>query len=284
MKKRTSRKRVSRNVRRRRSFGTSMHYGDPEGAYQSSAPGPGTQGWHRFGGLYRSGDYAFDGVSPFVGGDVLVWHESRHAWENLGHVSDIDGANGLIARHVRPNGRTRRKSKRTSRRPKRSTLRPNLHKTKSGKTILRPTSLVYTERVKFPKWNIRPSATDEPRLLKSRLHGWTKQDHIDAALWNAKMAARIEKAWGAELRRGIAKYGQHGPMISGGFHEDWPEGEKEKVRKLARTFNGFQDVMFAHAAQVRGMKDHLSHGAWREFAAGEIEIGTRSKRNSRRRR
>lgn len=106
------------NPRRRRAFGGSMHYGDPEGAYGppavAIAPGPGTQGWHRFGGLYRHGDYAFDGVSPFVGGDVLVWHESRRAWENLGHAADIDGANDLIARRVRPNRRrtSRRNAKR----------------------------------------------------------------------------------------------------------------------------------------------------------------------------
>lgn len=163
-----------------------------------------------------------------------------------------------------------RRPKRTSRRP-----RPNLHRTQSGKTIPRPTSVIYTEHSKFPKWNIKPDATQEPRLLKGRLRDWTSQDHKDAARWNAKMAQRLERAWSAELRRSEKKYGENGSVISGGFHADWPEAAKDRARKLSRAYSDFVAVAFAHAAQVRGMKDKYSNGGWRSV---------KNKRTSRRRR
>ena len=161
--------------------------------------------------------------------------------------------------------RTSRKSKRNSRRTKRTSrrMRRNLHRTSSGKTIARATSATYTERSKFPKWNIVPSATQEPRLLKRRLPDWTKQDHIDAARWNAKMAQKLSRTWEAELKRSIKKYGEHGGVISGGFHDDWPEAAKERVRKLVRAHNAYLDAAFAHASQVRGLKAKYSHGGWR---------------------
>jgi len=163
-------------------------------------------------------------------------------------------------------------------------MRPNLHRTQSGKTIPRATGTVYTERSRFPKWNIVPTATQEPRLLKRRLPDWTTQDHIDAALWNARMALRLHNAWGKSVAAGIKKYGEHGALISGGFHDDWPESVKDKIRKLAHTTNAFVDVARAHGAQVRGLKERLrGHGLF-DFAEGKFQWKSRSKRNSRRRR
>lgn len=68
--------------------------------------GPGTKGWSRFGGLYRSGDYAFDGSSPFSPGRVEVFLPSGH--EALGRARDIDEANEIVNAHrnsVQRNGK-----------------------------------------------------------------------------------------------------------------------------------------------------------------------------------
>lgn len=192
-------------------------------------------------------------------GEAIEWAD-KHL---RGEPYDVATFDSGVEANMRK--RTSRKSKRASRRPRRTSrrLRPNLHRTSSGKAIPRPTSVIYTERAKFPKWNIKPDAVQEPRLLKSRLRDWTAQDHKDAARWNAKMAQRLERAWAAELRGSEKKYGEHGPVISGGFRADWPEAAKDRARKLARAYSDFVGVSFAHAAQVRGMKDKYSHGGWR---------------------
>lgn len=58
----------------------------------------GTTGWNRFGGMYRQGDWAWDGSSPFSRGDLLLWDESRRAFTLVSDNVTLDEANATIAR------------------------------------------------------------------------------------------------------------------------------------------------------------------------------------------
>lgn len=144
--------------------------------------------------------------------------------------------------------------KRTSRRPasrKRTSRRNPIYvvantNTASGKKIPRATSVIYTEKSRFPKWNIRPDATQEPRLLLPRLRSWTKQDHLDAARWHKRVSDRLGKKWAAEIGRGEKQYGTAGGLISGGFYGDWPDTAKDRVRKLSRAHGAANAAFHAH--------------------------------------
>jgi hypothetical protein len=148
--------------------------------------------------------------------------------------------------------RKRGSSRRTSRRPARRVSRNPIYvvantNTSSGKKIPRASSVIYTEKSKFPKWNIKPSATQEPRLLLPRLRTWTKQDHLDAARWHRRVANRIAKQIHAKMASGEKQYGTSGGLISGGFYGSWPESAKEQLRKLNHMYNFAADASEAHA-------------------------------------
>lgn len=62
------------------------------------AANTGTVGWHRFGGMYRQGHWAWDGSSPFSRGDLLSWDESRRSFVPVADDVTLDEANALIRR------------------------------------------------------------------------------------------------------------------------------------------------------------------------------------------
>ena len=75
--------------------------------------GPGTNGWTRFGGLYRSGDYAFDGSFSDSPGSVFVVSGNTFG-APIGRAKDIDGANKIVNKHHRTSRKLRSNRRRSS--------------------------------------------------------------------------------------------------------------------------------------------------------------------------
>lgn len=129
-------------------------------------------------------------------------------------------------------------------------------KTASGKPIQKPTDPLYTERAPAPKWNIEPNAAQFPKHLFHRLPDWAREDHEEAAQLHLRRADFHEALHQRYVRKGEAEHGgrEHGPLISGGFYDHWPEKLKDKVRKHAHAVTAYRGAWWAHS-QVAKMRD-----------------------------
>jgi hypothetical protein len=90
-----------------------------------------------------------------------------------------------------------------------------------------------------------------PKKLQILFPRWTKADHREAAVAHEKAVQRVDAEIIRLLRGGEKKHGEHGPVISGGFHEDWPETLKDKIRAGHRLLNASNDAARAHARVAR---------------------------------
>lgn len=101
----------------------------------------------------------------------------------------------------------------------------------------------------MPKWNIVPSALDEPKILKRTLPDWTKQDHEEAALAFEDAADDLERDHWAAVEAAEHKYGSQGSLVAGGLREHWPKAVKDKIRKFVRV-SYLKDAARAHRAAM----------------------------------
>lgn len=105
----------------------------------------------------------------------------------------------------------------------------------------------YGERHRFRGWNIHPNVLQEPRLFPLVFPELTRADHARlAASFHAK-GEKVRAQHHKWVKRGGATYGVNGPMISSGFHNDWPESVKETIRRLAHGSTLLLDAARAHA-------------------------------------
>ena len=68
-----------------------------------------------------------------------------------------------------------------------------------------------------------------------------KNPKLNAAFQLYCEAKRVQNALGDMLRSYGKLYGNDGPVISGGFHDNWPHSAKEEVRVLNRRYNDLMD-------------------------------------------
>jgi len=120
----------------------------------------------------------------------------------------------------------------------------------------------YTERSKFPKWNIMPTVLQEPRLFLKIFPELKKSDHVRLAADFLDKADTAELKYQAALNKASKQYGTDGPLISGGFREDWPSAVKDQIRVLVRTSQALKDAANAHAkaAKLRNMNEDSEKG------------------------
>jgi hypothetical protein len=106
----------------------------------------------------------------------------------------------------------------------------------------------YYERQRYPKWNIEPNVLHEPRLMRRMpaFRTMGKDKHLELAHQYAARAKRVENIHHKLLTRGEKLYGQHGSLIAGGFHEDWPEHYKARIRDVASASSELRDASHAH--------------------------------------
>lgn len=96
---------------------------------------------------------------------------------------------------------------------------------------------MYVQRFRMPRWNIRPTVLDTPEVAV-----WypnelgiprSKSAHARRADYFEKLRQRLGAEHRRLVRAGEHAYGAHGPVISGGFHEDWPNELKDRIRFVA---------------------------------------------------
>lgn len=120
----------------------------------------------------------------------------------------------------------------------------------------------YTERSKFPKWNIMPTVLQEPRLFLKIFPELKKSDHVRLAADFLDKADTAELKYQAALNKASKQYGTEGSLISGGFREDWPSNVKDQIRTLVKTSQALKDAANAHAqaAKLRNMNEDADKG------------------------
>jgi hypothetical protein len=116
----------------------------------------------------------------------------------------------------------------------------------------------YAQRYRFRGWNIMPTVLLEPRLFPRAFPELTKSQHLQIANQFARRAETIALQWRKWIKRGEATYGTHGPVVSGGFHDDWPESVKETIRRLAHGTSLLEQASQAHlkASKLRNVASH----------------------------
>lgn len=96
-------------------------------------------------------------------------------------------------------------------------------------------------------WNVHPRISTGA-CTQQAFPGWTHDDHFEAAMHHKHKADAVRKAWYAAIDRAVARYGDQGPLISGGLREHWPRQTKDTVRKLARATGGYEEAHHLHWA------------------------------------
>lgn len=97
-------------------------------------------------------------------------------------------------------------------------------------------------------WTKRITLRDEYRLFKRmpQFSHWTRADHVQASETHRLMAGHLAVAHNALVQIGIETYGMNGPMISGGFHDDWPSEVKDVIRSIAHKVARQRDISLSH--------------------------------------
>lgn len=104
----------------------------------------------------------------------------------------------------------------------------------------------YHQKAKPPKYNVAVSVLEEPRLFKRFFPEMSKAEHERLAHEYADKAKSVTHRWRAAIVTAEKRYGEHGALISGGFHEHWPESVKDRIRKLSRERQELFDAAEAH--------------------------------------
>jgi hypothetical protein len=113
----------------------------------------------------------------------------------------------------------------------------------------------YSRRFISRGWNIRPTILDDPQLAV-RHHNvlgipTSKSAHRQRADAFRVLQGRFQTEHRALIRRAEQQYGAHGPVISGGLHEDWPERVKERVRFVAHGIPVLESAVRLHEALAK---------------------------------
>lgn len=94
-------------------------------------------------------------------------------------------------------------------------------------------------------WNVVPRI-NTGACTRTVFPDWTREDHREAAVLHAEEAAQARKSWHRAINRAVKKYGDQGPLISGGLREHWPRQAKNAVRRLAHATGGHEAASQLH--------------------------------------
>lgn len=130
-----------------------------------------------------------------------------------------------------------------------------------GKAVPPIDSPIYQERVKFPKYSVKISplnahGSDGGKILARRLQGWTKADHLAAAVEHDKRAKELESDWAKTADAAAqATWGRDFQItdyrISGIGSDTFSDEHKTKLRYAAQTKGQHLDAKHAHLAAAK---------------------------------
>ncbi len=111
---------------------------------------------------------------------------------------------------------------------------------------------MYARRFKMRGWNIDPTILQEHSLA---IRHWnelgiptSKAAHRMRAERLRELEEQFEREHRVFLRDAGLRYGESGPVVSGGHHEDWPEDAKNRSRFLAHGAQLAGDAASLHEA------------------------------------
>lgn len=116
---------------------------------------------------------------------------------------------------------------------------------------------IYTKKQKFPKYNVpispisAHSSADGAKILRSRLPGWTKSDHLAAAEYHEEQSKKKDSDWGKTRDKahqdvfgtapGFSDY-----KVSGVGRDEYSDKAKGKLRKLASEASNHKSIAAVH--------------------------------------
>jgi len=112
----------------------------------------------------------------------------------------------------------------------------------------------YNEHHRFPKWNIKPTVLDEPRLFRQVFPEIDKAEHIRRAKKFMKKAVQLLNLWDQEVDKAILQHGQHGALISGVYRDHFPTETKDTLRVLAHGSSLARTASAAHEKAAKSFR------------------------------
>jgi hypothetical protein len=111
---------------------------------------------------------------------------------------------------------------------------------------------MYSQRFKMPKWNRKVTVLDTPDVA---IRHWnelgiprSKNAHAQRADYFRDLRSRFEAEHQRLLNEGEQTYGKNGPLIAGGFREDWPSALKDRIRFVSYGLSLLSDATRLHEA------------------------------------
>ena len=111
---------------------------------------------------------------------------------------------------------------------------------------------MYVKRFKMPKWNIKPTVLTSHDVA---IRHWnelgiprSKDAHAQRADHFRDLRNRFEAEHQRLLNEGAQTYGKNGPLIAGGFREDWPSALKDRIRFVSSGTSILSDATRLHEA------------------------------------
>lgn len=116
---------------------------------------------------------------------------------------------------------------------------------------------IYTKTQKFPKYNVAISpisaysSADGAKILKSRLPGWTREDHLNAAAYHEEQSKKKDSDWGKTRDKAHKDTFGTEPSftdykVSGIGREEYSDKDKDKLRKLAGEASKHKSAAVVH--------------------------------------
>ena len=111
---------------------------------------------------------------------------------------------------------------------------------------------MYARQFKMPKWNRKVTVLDTPDVA---IRHWnelgiprSKHAHALRADTFRDLRSRFEAEHQRLLHEGEQTYGKNGPLIAGGFREDWPAALKDRIRFVSYGKSLLSDATRLHDA------------------------------------
>lgn len=106
----------------------------------------------------------------------------------------------------------------------------------------------YKRRFPFSKWTRTVTVLDVPQLFKRlpEFSAWKPVDHERTARQYLAQLLADEQVYRDILTRYEKQFGDSGPLISGGFRDNWPDYAKDACRFFAHRLTQFSDISHAH--------------------------------------
>lgn len=111
---------------------------------------------------------------------------------------------------------------------------------------------VYNRRFRARGWNLQPTILQEHQLA---IRHWnelgiptSRHAHRQRADFFQGLRSRFQHEHRHLLRRAERDYGTSGAVVSGGFHDSWPDAVKQRVRFLAHGETMLGDAVRLHEA------------------------------------